>query len=582
MPVRVIAGQTGCGGKKVKRVPSVFGLLCLFFLSACGSSGSGSGGYAVSGMIMSNGVAVSGVTVTLSGTSSSSEVTTDASGKYRFSGIRNGNYTVTPSMDGKTFFPVSLAVTVKNSDLTNQNLEAVVGTEPTYTLSGTVLTAGGSGIEGVKVSVTGATAGSVFTDAEGQYSVSGLVNGSYAVTPSKTGYTFTPGSISATVNGVDLTGQNFNSSTYLISGTVTYGGLPLAGAIVVLSGPSANAAMTDTGGHYSFTGLSNGSYTVTASLTGWDLTPASLDVTISDGDSTGNNFAGVFSISGTITEGGTAVPGVTVTLSGTATGSAITDGSGNYSFNVLANGVYTVTPSLGGYTFTPENRSVTVSDADASGNDFTATPPSGSLTFNPTGAVQTWTVPNGVSSVTLTCSGGAGGAGESPGTGGTATGTLAVTTGQIFSIYVGSSGLNTVGGQNGGIGRGGNSYDWGSSATSGSAGGAASYILLEGRIMIGAGGGGGFGTNYYSNGGGGGGVGGDGSDSSSGGAGGNGYGTTGGYGNGGDAVTNSGGGGGGGLLGAGGDGAGYVSDSLTDSSSTVGGNSGNGRITISW
>jgi hypothetical protein len=101
-------------------------------------------------MVISSGVSVSGVTVSLSGTSSSSEVNTDASGKYSISGIRNGNYTVTPSMDGMTFFPVSLAVTVKNSDLTNQNLDAVTGSEETYTLFMTVSTAGGGGIEGVR------------------------------------------------------------------------------------------------------------------------------------------------------------------------------------------------------------------------------------------------------------------------------------------------------------------------------------------------------------------------------------------------------------------------------------------------
>jgi hypothetical protein len=45
-------------------------------------------------MVISIDVAVSGVTVTLSGTSSRSDVATDASGKYSFRRIRNGNYTV--------------------------------------------------------------------------------------------------------------------------------------------------------------------------------------------------------------------------------------------------------------------------------------------------------------------------------------------------------------------------------------------------------------------------------------------------------------------------------------------------------
>jgi hypothetical protein len=655
-------------------------------------------------------------------------------------------------------------VTVKNSDLTNQNLDAVAGSEPTYTLSGTVLTAGGGGIEGVKVTVTGATAGSVFTDAEGQYSVSGLVNGSYAVTPSKTGYTFTPGNISATVNGSDLTGQDFSTSTYLISGTVTSaGGAAMQGVTVALSGPATGSTITDDSGNYSIQVTVNGTYTVTAAATGYSFTPSSISVAVAGADATDRNFtADTYSISGTVMAGGAALPGVTVTLSGTATatattdangyyrfpvtlkgvyivtpaktgysfsvtsasatisdndvtgldftavtysisgtvtsseggalagvtvslsgvstgtattaadgnyrftgllngnytlssslngysftpsslsvtvssadiagvafigtattcsisgailkegtagqgvpgvtvtlsgaatGSTTTDASGNYSFNGLANGVYTVTPSFEGYSFGPANRTVTISDADVSGNNF-MNYPSGSLTFNPTGAVQTWTVPYGIYWVTLTCSGGGGYGGYFiPGAGGTARGTLWVSPGQTFSIYVGQMANGSYCGYNGGLGRGGQPAYIGRAG----GGGASSYIRADGQLVIGAGGGGGASliTVYTSDpismgSGGGGGVGGNGGDPSTlddiGRNGGAGYdGVAGGsYGDwatlAGSAAAGSGAGGGGGVIG-GGDGAGYVSDPLFDSSQTVGGNAGNGQITISW
>jgi hypothetical protein len=43
----------------------------------------------------------------------------------------------------------------------------------------------------------------VFTDEEGRYSLSGLVNGCNAVTPSKTGYTYTPADRSLTISDAD-------------------------------------------------------------------------------------------------------------------------------------------------------------------------------------------------------------------------------------------------------------------------------------------------------------------------------------------------------------------------------------------
>ncbi|HEY3840209.1 MAG TPA: choice-of-anchor Q domain-containing protein [Bryobacteraceae bacterium] len=59
-----------------------------------------------------------------------------------------------------------------------------------------------------------------------------------------------------------------------------------------------------------------------------------------------------FPITGSVTAGGMAVSGVTVSLSGSASSSTVTDASGNYTFSGLASGgVYTVSASLIGYSF---------------------------------------------------------------------------------------------------------------------------------------------------------------------------------------------------------------------------------------
>ena len=81
---------------------------------------------------------------------------------------------------------------------------------------------------------------------------------------------------------------------------------------------------------------------------------------------------------------------------------------------------------------------------------------SGTNTFSYTGAVQTWTVPSGITSVTVDMSGAEGGAAVSNpsvnygGKGGRVQTTLSVTPGQLLYIYVGEKPSGTGGGWNGG------------------------------------------------------------------------------------------------------------------------------------
>ncbi len=85
------------------------------------------------------------------------------------------------------------------------------GTPPntTYTLSGTV-TAGGNGLQGVTMTLN--TAATAITDSSGNYAFGNLADGSYTVTPSKTGYTFSPTSATVTVNNANATGKDFTAT----------------------------------------------------------------------------------------------------------------------------------------------------------------------------------------------------------------------------------------------------------------------------------------------------------------------------------------------------------------------------------
>ena len=248
----------------------------------------------------------------------------------------------------------------------------------TYSISGTVTPiAGGSG---TTVMLTGATSATQSADSSGNYTFTGLASGAYTVTPNHAGYTFSPSSLPATINGANVSGINFaaTAQTFGISGTITptSGG---GGATVALSGAASASTIADSSGRYSFSGLANGMYAITPNHTGYTFSPGTQAATVNGANVSGINFSATvqsgstYSISGTIspTVGGN---GAMVALSGAASGSTIADGLGNYTFAALGNGTYTVTPTNTGYTFSPVNQSATVNGTNVTGVNFTASP----------------------------------------------------------------------------------------------------------------------------------------------------------------------------------------------------------------
>ncbi len=79
----------------------------------------------------------------------------------------------------------------------------------TYTISGTITSTAGAGIAGVTVS-TGSN--STTTSATGAYTLSGIANGTYTLTPSRAGYAFSPTSRSVTIADANVAGQDFTGT----------------------------------------------------------------------------------------------------------------------------------------------------------------------------------------------------------------------------------------------------------------------------------------------------------------------------------------------------------------------------------
>jgi len=159
-------------------------------------------------------------------------------------------------------------------------------------------------------------------------------------------------SVAAEVDGGVDTGFTSTISVKLDGGP---GGATLAGTLTV----------TPVQGVATFSDLSidtAGTYELIATSSDFYFTAAT--------SSTFNASSGTHAISGTVS--GAVSAGVTMQLTGASSATTTTGTGGAYNFGGLASGSYTVTPSLGGYTFSPSDRSVTVAGSDVTGQDFTA------------------------------------------------------------------------------------------------------------------------------------------------------------------------------------------------------------------
>jgi Tol biopolymer transport system component len=162
----------------------------------------------------------------------------------------------------------------------------------------------------------------------------------------------------------------YNISGRILDGTST--GLGQA-TLTLTSGATSKTTQTDVNGDYSFTGLAEGTYKVTATKAGYAFNPPSYDFTSVAGNRTANFNAFVaFSISGQIS--GLFGNIVTVTLSGSQNRTTQTNPDGTYSFSDLPAGSdFTITPARSCLDFAPGNRTFNNLSANQTA-DFSATP----------------------------------------------------------------------------------------------------------------------------------------------------------------------------------------------------------------
>jgi hypothetical protein len=80
----------------------------------------------------------------------------------------------------------------------------------TYSISGTITPASAGSAS--TLALSGTATGSTTANSSGNYSFTGLANGTYVVTPNANGYSFSPTVQTVTINGANATGINFSAS----------------------------------------------------------------------------------------------------------------------------------------------------------------------------------------------------------------------------------------------------------------------------------------------------------------------------------------------------------------------------------
>ena len=84
----------------------------------------------------------------------------------------------------------------------------IVALGTVYTISGN---AGTTGIQ-TAINYSGTSSGSVMTDTSGNFTITGLISGSYTISAANPFYTFSPSSRNETINTSDVTGVNFTAT----------------------------------------------------------------------------------------------------------------------------------------------------------------------------------------------------------------------------------------------------------------------------------------------------------------------------------------------------------------------------------
>jgi N,N-dimethylformamidase beta subunit-like protein/uncharacterized protein DUF4082/Big-like domain-containing protein len=155
---------------------------------------------------------------------------------------------------------------------------------PTYSVVGAIEPAANGSGATVIVTGGGETA-STTADLSGNYVFTKVLDGDYTVTAAKSGVSFAPASQVVPVSGASATAATIAATPVTISGAITPAALASGATLTLTGGATATA---DANGEFSFSGVADGTYTMTPAKSGFIFTPLSLQVTVANATSVSN------------------------------------------------------------------------------------------------------------------------------------------------------------------------------------------------------------------------------------------------------------------------------------------------------
>jgi hypothetical protein len=299
------------------------------------------------------------VTIRLSGETTGT-VVSDAQGNFSRSGLQ-GEVTLTATKSGYSM-TAPVLVTGPRNDIT---FIASKDAPADYTVSGRVVDNEGRGIPVVTITLSGETTGTVVSDAQGNFSRSGL-QGEVTLTATKEGYTITgPFTVTGAEDNMVFIATNDPPADYTASGKVVdEDGKGIPSVTITFRGDTEATTITDSEGNFSRSGLS-GTVFIHASKAGYTLTGP---ITVKGAD---DDITFIARLKSTYYEvGGKAasigrlpIEGVMISFEDDKgrIGTAFTDADGNFWKPGLI-GQATVSAFLEGWLFTPETRVVNGTD----------------------------------------------------------------------------------------------------------------------------------------------------------------------------------------------------------------------------
>ncbi len=318
----------------------------------------------------SSGSPLSGVAITITGATTWT-ATTAANGFYKITDITPGNVTLSAVKSG--FSQISGAGTVVTGGtlIFSPALSTTPPTATTGELKGSVIdSATGLPLSGAIIAASGVKTYTASADASGNFALSAVDAGGYAVSVSSAGYgtqTYTVTIIAGTTTNLGNIALAINATTGTVQGKVTdaSGGAPIAGATITITGSATWTAATSADGTYKITGIAPGAITISADKTGYIAVSGTSTVTaggsvlFSPALSTTPPVETTGVLKGTVANNaGQPVSGAAVSVLGKKTYAASTGTAGEFSVSAMDVDTYSVTVTAPG--FLSQSYSVTI------------------------------------------------------------------------------------------------------------------------------------------------------------------------------------------------------------------------------